>query len=92
MSNPPSSSSSASSRIEVLEHQSSLLLNAALGWAWADPLAGLVIAAVAIREGLEAWRGDGCACGPTSTAAGGFPLAQADSGCEDNCCHPETNL
>ena len=69
-----------------------LLLNAALGWAWADPLAGLVIAAVAIREGLEAWRGEGCACGPTSTAAGGFPLAQADSGCEDNCCHPETNL
>jgi divalent metal cation (Fe/Co/Zn/Cd) transporter len=40
-----------------------LLLNAALGWWWADPLAGLVIAAVAVREGREAWRGDGC-CGP----------------------------
>jgi divalent metal cation (Fe/Co/Zn/Cd) transporter len=34
--------------------------NAAFGWWWADPLAGLVIAAVAIREGREAWRGDDC--------------------------------
>lgn len=40
-----------------------LVLNATLGWAWADPVAGLVIAAVAVREGLKAWRGDGCACG-----------------------------
>lgn len=37
-----------------------LVLNATLGWSWADPLAGLVIAAVAVREGVEAWRGDGC--------------------------------
>ena len=42
-----------------------LVLNATLGWSWADPIAGLVIAAVAVREGLEAWRGEGCACGPT---------------------------
>jgi len=35
-----------------------LLLNALLGWAWADPIAGLVIAAVAVKEGVEAWRGD----------------------------------
>ena len=35
-----------------------LLLNATLGWSWADPIAGLVIAGVAIREGIEAWRGD----------------------------------
>ncbi|GAA1507024.1 cation transporter [Nocardioides humi] len=39
-----------------------LLLNALLGWSWADPVAGLVIAAVAVREGVEAWRGKGC-CG-----------------------------
>ncbi|MEO6473330.1 MAG: cation transporter, partial [Aeromicrobium sp.] len=32
-----------------------LVLNATLGWSWADPIAGLVIAVVAIREGLEAW-------------------------------------
>lgn len=41
-----------------------LLLNATLGWAWADPIAGLVIAAVAAKEGLEAWRGEACTCGP----------------------------
>lgn len=48
-----------------------LVLNAALGWSWADPVAGLVIAAVALKEGREAWRGDGCAgghCGAGSTA------------------------
>jgi Predicted Co/Zn/Cd cation transporters len=40
-----------------------LVLNATLGWSWADPLAGLVIAAVALKEGVEAWRGDAC-CAP----------------------------
>jgi divalent metal cation (Fe/Co/Zn/Cd) transporter len=39
-----------------------LVLNTAFGWAWADPVVGLVIAAVAVNEGREAWRGDGC-CG-----------------------------
>jgi divalent metal cation (Fe/Co/Zn/Cd) transporter len=34
--------------------------NALLGWWWADPLSGLVIAAVAVREGREAWRGESC--------------------------------
>lgn len=37
-----------------------LLLNALAGWWWADPLAALVIAGVAVREGREAWRGDTC--------------------------------
>ncbi|MBM7026437.1 cation transporter [Clavibacter zhangzhiyongii] len=37
-----------------------LLADAVLGWSWADPVAGLVIAAVAVREGVEAWRGDAC--------------------------------
>ncbi len=40
-----------------------LVLNATLGWYWADPIAGLIIAAVAIKEGREAWRGEGC-CSP----------------------------
>ncbi len=40
-----------------------LVLNATLGWSWADSIAGLVIATVAVREGLEAWRGEGCADG-----------------------------
>ena len=37
-----------------------LVLNAAAGWWWADPVAALVIAAVAVREGVNAWRGDPC--------------------------------
>jgi divalent metal cation (Fe/Co/Zn/Cd) transporter len=37
-----------------------LLLNAVLGWAWADPLAAIVIAGIAVREGIDAWRGDPC--------------------------------
>ncbi len=37
-----------------------LVANAALGWWWADPLAGLVIAGFAVREGVEAWRGEEC--------------------------------
>lgn len=38
-----------------------LLLNSLLGWAWADSIAALVIAGWAIKEGIEAWRGDACA-------------------------------
>lgn len=37
-----------------------LVLNATLGWSWADPVAALVIAGFAMREGVEAWRGDPC--------------------------------
>ena len=35
-----------------------LLLNATVGWWWADPVAALVIAALAINEGREAWHGE----------------------------------
>jgi len=37
-----------------------LLLNSLFGWSWADPAVALVIAAVAVREGREAWRGHHC--------------------------------
>ena len=37
-----------------------LVLNAAAGLWWADPAAALIIAAVALREGRESWRGEGC--------------------------------
>lgn len=37
-----------------------LLGNAVFGAWWLDPLAALVIAGVAVREGLETWRGQGC--------------------------------
>ena len=46
-----------------------LLLNTLLGWAWADSVAALVIAVFAIREGLEAWRGEACAV-PVSALTG----------------------
>jgi divalent metal cation (Fe/Co/Zn/Cd) transporter len=39
-----------------------LLANAVAGWWWADPVAALLIAAVAAREGREAWRGRACDC------------------------------
>lgn len=37
-----------------------LVINATVGWWWADTLAALVIAALAVREGREAWRGETC--------------------------------
>ena len=39
-----------------------LVANSLFGWWWADPVAGLVLAAVAAREGWQAWHGDTC-CG-----------------------------
>jgi divalent metal cation (Fe/Co/Zn/Cd) transporter len=65
-----------------------LVLNATLGWSSADPIAALVIAAVAIGEGVEAWRGKPCDdCAVPSAPVG----ADADGcACEpdstDKCC------
>ena len=60
-----------------------LLANAAVGAWWLDPLIGLLIAAVAVKEGLEAWSGEGCAC--TSD-----PLAALrDDDCQEQCCSSE---
>lgn len=56
-----------------------LVLNATLGWSWADPLAGLVIAAVATREGREAWRGDNC-CTPPAPTSSPSSCAGAENG------------
>lgn len=58
-----------------------LLLNSLFGWAWADPVAGLVIAVFALREGIEAWRGDACAQ-PLAALTG--ERAAADDG--PSCC------
>lgn len=57
-----------------------LLGNALLGLWWLDPAAALVIAGVAIKEGLEAWRGEGC-CAPAAEA-------EAPVACSDDCCRP----
>jgi divalent metal cation (Fe/Co/Zn/Cd) transporter len=51
--------------------------NALFGWWWLDPIAALVIAGVAVREGLETWRGEGCCAAP--------PFA-APAPCDDDCC------
>jgi len=48
----------------------SILAHAAMGWWWLDPIIGLTIAGVAVREGREAWAGKGCG----DCAAVGFEL------------------
>ena len=57
-----------------------LLANAFLGWWWLDSVAALVIAAVAVREGLENWRGEDC-CTP-----GILPPATTQDRCSDPGC------
>ena len=37
-----------------------LILNATVGWWWADPVAAIAIAALAVNEGRAAWRGETC--------------------------------
>jgi divalent metal cation (Fe/Co/Zn/Cd) transporter len=54
--------------------------NAVLGWWWADPVTALAIAAVAVREGRDAWRGEDSCCTPA-----GLNAAGGDCGCEPGC-------
>ncbi|NNN36288.1 cation transporter [Streptomyces sp. S3(2020)] len=67
-----------------------LILNAVLGWSWADPIAALVIAAIAIKEGRDAWQGKGC-CAPAAHPAantrahGPAPDTEDASGCGSGC-------
>jgi divalent metal cation (Fe/Co/Zn/Cd) transporter len=60
-----------------------LIVNATLGWYWADPVAGLVVAGIAAREAVQAWRGEGC-CAPVRPAAVGG-RDQDGCGCGDGC-------
>jgi divalent metal cation (Fe/Co/Zn/Cd) transporter len=53
-----------------------LLANALFGLWWLDPAVGLLIAAVAIREGIQTWHGDGCCAAP----------AIATEVCHEDCC------
>ena len=55
-----------------------LSLNALLGWWWADPATALGIAAVALREGRDAWRGESCCTAPIAVPA--------SDGCAEDCC------
>lgn len=49
-----------------------LVLNSTLGWSWADPVAALVIAGLALKEGLDAWKGESC-CTPAPPAIEPLP-------------------
>ena len=61
-----------------------LLANAFLGWSWADPIAALVIAGVAAREGREAWRGEAC-CAPSPRTSTPTPLEADACDCPSGC-------
>jgi divalent metal cation (Fe/Co/Zn/Cd) transporter len=56
-----------------------LILNAAFGLWWADPVIALGIAGLAVKEGRETWRGEGC-CAPSALAG--------SSVCTEDCCRP----
>ncbi|WP_373863733.1 cation transporter [Nocardia rhamnosiphila] len=57
-----------------------LLLNSLFGWSWADPIAALVIAAIAVKEGRNAWRGETCCPNPAALPRG------AAAGHDCDCC------
>lgn len=58
-----------------------LLVNSLWGWWWADPIAALVIAGLAVREGVNAWKGNAC-CSPVEAL---FGDGQEACGCADGC-------
>jgi len=58
-----------------------LVGNMVVGAWWLDPGVGLLIAGVAVKEGLEAWRGEGC-CVSSPLDGAGFE----DDACADDCC------
>lgn len=60
-----------------------LLVNHLFGWSWADPIVALVIAAVAVKEGREAWQGQHCC--PHPPAVGQSPAGHEAHG-HDDCC------
>jgi divalent metal cation (Fe/Co/Zn/Cd) transporter len=60
-----------------------LLLNSLFGWSWADPIAALVIAAIAVKEGLNAWKGDTCCPAPVALGANTETAAHDCDCCDD---------
>ena len=62
-----------------------LVLNAVLGWWWADPAAALVLAVLAVREGHNALRGDTC-CAPVRLGSGEDCGDGCGPGCTAACC------
>lgn len=62
-----------------------LMLNSTLGWWWADPIAALALAGVAVKEGREALRGDIC-CAPITVSDAGEGQCGCTPGCVNTCC------
>ena len=62
-------------------------LTAWLGWSWADSLAALAIAGVAVKEGFQAWRGE--QCNDCALPAGGRSACGCGGVGTDGCCVPE---
>ncbi len=60
-----------------------LVTNSLWGWWWVDPIAGLVVAAMAVREGRQAWRGENCCAVP---GVAGDEACGCGPGCRDACC------
>lgn len=56
-----------------------LVINSVFGWWWADPIAALIIAGVAVKEGVSAWRGDVCCASPGA-------LTEGDGCCGEGAC------
>ena len=69
-----------------------LVLNSTLGWWWADAGAALVIAGIAVREGINAWRGEACCAAPHASGHSesddccAAPDAPQSGAAEDACC------
>jgi divalent metal cation (Fe/Co/Zn/Cd) transporter len=63
-----------------------LVLNSTLGWWWADAAAALVIAVIAVREGISAWQGDVCCTVPHTAEAADAAAAGPDQSPADGCC------
>jgi divalent metal cation (Fe/Co/Zn/Cd) transporter len=59
-----------------------LAANAAIGAWWLDGVVALGLAVFAVKEGREAWRGEGCCVGDPTIAVDG------EDGCTDDCCAP----
>lgn len=61
-----------------------LVTNSLFGWWWLDPLVGLGVAAVAVKEGIDTWRGEGCEC--AAVPLPGREACGCGPGCTDSCC------
>ncbi|MFH9852167.1 hypothetical protein ACH4NV_04720 [Streptomyces althioticus] len=74
---------------EFFEHAPELrgggaVLDATLGWSEADPIAALVIAAIALMEGRDAWQSKDC-CAPSAPLATRPPTPGGAYGCRPGC-------